>query len=327
MGFEFEWRWISIMRKRLLTLLLIVLMLLTLMPAQAFAAKPEQDLGLKYLNIGDSIAAGLSALPPGNDYFAKYAGYLGETELFRVYPFPNLPLLWTDGAVNLGFPGLDSMELLEELDTAGPTVLKGCVAAADVITLSIGGNNLLTPVIATVFAMYELNPLLNTEQDLITAIMTQGEIAWNLKLAGFTESALSSDPMTLGSMLEAGTAQFLLDWPLILDRIEALNPNAKIIAMTLYNPIEKADNEALFNRYEALVRPMNMAMMRTQNRAMLANVANAFRKEPDAVDFRLTWVDAGVPMPPVLIDPHPTTLGHQLIFEELMKVRNPRSFK
>ena len=106
-----------------------------------------------------------------------------------------------------------------------------------------------------------------------------------------------------------------------------LNPDAQIIAMTLYNPIEKADNEALFNRYEALVRPMNMAMRMTQNRAALANVANAFRKEPDAVAFRLTWVDAGMMMPPVLIDPHPTTLGHQLIFEELMKGRNPRSFK
>ena len=96
--------------------------------------------------------------------------------------------------------------------------------------------------------------------------------------------------------------------------------------MTLYNPIEKEDNEALFERYEALVRPMNMAMRMTQNRAMLANVANAFRKEPDAVAFRLTW-DADMMMPPVLIDPHPTTIGHQLIFEELVKVRNPRAFQ
>ena len=322
------------MRKRLLTLALMLILLLTLVPAQTFAAKSEQDLGLRYLNIGDSIAYGLSA-DPGLSYFGLFAQYLGS-ERFGLDP--NWPMTMAGGVVNLGLPGLDSVELLMALKGEfSPSMtdphyelqvqLLALIPQADVITLSIGGNNLLTPVIATVFAMYGLNPLFNTEQDLMTAIMMQGEMAWNMKLAAFTESALSSEPMTLGSMLEARTAQFLIDWPAILNRIEVLNPNADIIAMTLYNPIEKSDNEALFNRYEALVRPMNMVMMRTQNRVMLANVANTFRKDPDAVAFRLTWVDAGLYKPPVLIDPHPTTLGHQLIFEELMKVRNPWSFK
>ena len=316
------------MRKRLLTLALMLMLMLTLIPAQAFAAKPEQDPGLKYLNIGDSIAYGLSA-DPGLSYFGLFAQYLGS-ERFGLDL--NWPMTMAGGAVNLGLPGLDSMELLKALKGEYPMTdphyllqdqLLALIPQAEVITLSIGGNNLLTPVIETTFGLYGAT----SEAQLMAMIMGQGKAVWETKMALFTSLALSSEPGTLGSMLEARTAQFLLDWPAILDRFEALNPNAKIIAMTLYNPIEKADNEALFNRYEALVRPMNMAMMRTQNRAMLANVANAFRKEPDAVAFRLTWVDAGMSLPPVLIDPHPTTLGHQLIFEALMKVRNPRSLK
>ena len=318
------------MKKRLLTVLMILMLLITIMPMQAFAEKPEAEAGLKYLNIGDSIAAGLSALP--SDYFAQYAGYLGEEILYRAYngPFmpPNLPVPWTDGAMNLGFPGLDSMELLTAL-TYDPA-MQYFISEADVITISIGGNNLLTPVIEATFALYPefyLFPGDTFEDQLMAAIITGGEGVWNLKLESFVVSALSSEPETLGYLLEARTAQFLEDWPAILDKIEDLNQDAQIIAMALYNPIEKNDNEALFLRYEDLVRPMNMAMRMTQNRAALANVANAFRKEPDAVAFRLTWVDAGMMMPPVLIDPHPTTLGHQLIFEELMKGRNPRSFK
>jgi len=308
------------MKKRLLTVLMILMLLFTMMPTQAFAEKPEAEAGLKYLNIGDSIAAGLSALPV--DYFAQYAGYLGEDTLFRAYNGPsmppNLPVPWTDGAVNLGFPGLDSMELLTAL-TYDPT-MQYFVSEADVITISIGGNNLLTPVIDATFNMY---PGVDDEIELMAAIVGLGEDVWNTNLELFTMSAISSEPGTLGWWLETRTAQFMKDWPAILDIVEELNPDAQIIAMTLYNPIEKEDNVAIFNRYEGLVRPMNMAMRMTQNRAALVNVANAFRKEPESVAFRLTWMDE---MPPVLIDPHPTALGHQLIFEELMKGRNPRSF-
>ena len=324
------------MKKRLLTILMILMLLLSLMPAQAFAEKPEAEEGLKYLNIGDSIAAGLSALPYEEDYFAQYAGYLGEETLYRAYNGPGMPpdlpdpMMWTDGAVNLGFPGLDSMELREELEATTPNALQLFVAQADVITISIGGNNLLTPVIEATYSLYPnfyTFPGDTFEEQLMAAIIAGGEKVWNDNLEEFIASALSSDFPSLGWFLETRTAQFLEDWPAILDQIELLNPDAHIIAMTLYNPIEKEDNEALFERYEALVRPMNMAMRMTQNRAMLANVANAFRKEPDAVAFRLTWMDAGMMMPPVLIDPHPTTIGHQLIFEELMKVRNPRAFQ
>jgi len=308
-----------------------LMLLFTMMPMQAFAEKPEAEAGLKYLNIGDSIAAGLSALP--NDYFAQYAGYLGEEILYRAYngsgmppELPN-PMMWADGAVNLGFPGLDSMELLEQLEATSPNALQLFVAQADVITISIGGNNLLTPVIASVFQMYGLIPGVDDEADLMAKIMSYGEYSddvWNANLQAFVMYALSSDYPSLGWWLETRTAQFLEDWPAILDKIEALNPDAHIIAMTLYNPIEKEDNELLFNRYEALVSPMNMAIRNSEDRIIIADVEKAFDNKPDAVDFRLTWMDE---MPTVLIDPHPTTLGHNLIFKSIKKLGNPESFK
>jgi lysophospholipase L1-like esterase len=280
-------------------------------PGSSLAERPDQELGLNYLNIGDSIAFGLRA-DPGLSYFDLYSDYLwGEKFEFET-------------STNLGMPGLDSMELLGWLEVEQPTAFKAAIACADVITISIGGNNLLTPVIASTFGMYGLNPGTNTMQDLIAAILTGGKAGWDPRLGQFTTSALSSEPLTLGYALEMREAQFLEDWPAILDKIEELNPDAQIIAMTLYNPIEQEDNEALFNRYEELVRPMNKAMKRTQNRVVLVDVAKAFSKELDAVDFKLTWTTE---TPPVMVDPHPTTFGHQIIFEELMNARNPMAFK
>lgn len=319
------------MKKRLLTILMILMLLLSLMPAQAFAEKPEAEEGLKYLNIGDSIAYGLSA-EPGGSYFELYADYLshGVPGLDSDWPMPG-----AGGAVNLGFPGLDSMELLEALNGdvehsytdphyALQLQLLNLIPQADVITISIGGNNLLTPVIATVFSLYGLTPGLDDEEDLLNLVNVGGEDVWNQKLQIFESSVLYSTPSPLGIVLQTRSTQFVSDWSDILEKIEELNQDAHIIAMTLYNPIEKEDNEALFERYEALVGPMNMAIKNSGDDILVAEVSEKFMKKPDAVAFRLTWLDE---MPPVLINPHPTTLGHKLIFKEIKTLGNPRSFK
>jgi len=313
-----------------------LMLLFTMMPMQAFAEKPEAEAGLKYLNIGDSIAAGLSALP--DDYFALYAGYLGEDTLFRFYtPIPELqmpPYTWSEGAINLGFPGLDSMELLKALrgeiipSMTDPLYalqlqMLNLIPQADIITISIGGNNLLTPVIATVFGMYGLTPGLNDEEDLLHLVNLAGEDVWNQNLQIFESSVLYSTPSPLGIVMQTRSTQFISDWTDILEKIEDLNSDAQIIAMTLYNPIEKEDHEALFERYEALVGPMNMAIKDSGDDVLVADVAEKFMKKPDAVAFRLTWLDE---MPRVLVDPHPTTLGHKLIFKEIKKLGNPMSF-
>ncbi|TJX15822.1 hypothetical protein E9840_01260 [Tissierella creatinini] len=303
--------------KTKLRIIALILVLVLLSPIYSFAG--EQDIELKYLNIGDSIAYGLSADPrDSTSYFPLYEDYLHENFGFE------------KPAVNLGNLGIDSTELLKALKkeyspTDGITYiwqnnLLAQIPEADVITISIGGNNLLTPVIASVFEIYGAT----TEEEFMGKVVYAGKDIWNLNLNGFVASALSSEYPNLGTFLESGTQQFLSDWPAILDEIEDLNSDAHIIALTLYNPIEKEDNEALYYRFEELLKPMNMAMKKTQNRAKLADVAKSFKKESDAIDFRLKWMDG---MPPVWLDPHPTTLGHEIIFNEITKVRNPNSFK
>lgn len=300
------------MKKRLLTVLMILMLLITLMPMQAFAEKPEAEEGLKYLNIGDSIAVGLSA-EEGYSYYDLYAEHLFD-----------LGLMWSQ---NISQEGLDTSELLEILamvmdpSSSNPEILalRWAIQNADVISISIGGNNLLTPVIRHTFliASYVYGTSITDEETLISAVRLGGELKYLQLMGMFMQSVMTGD---LGIELKIGSETFVEEWPMILDAIETINPNAEIIGMSLYNPIDNVDQPELFMLYETLIRPMNKAIMKTQDRISLSNVYNAFKRNPDAVmfDMRLEtfWPD-----------PHPTTLGHALIFEEMLRGKNPRSFK
>lgn len=308
------------MNRKFLSMLLIIT-LIAMMPFQVFAAKPAIDMNLKYLNLGDSIAYGLSA-DPGESYFDLYAGYLGGDKfgLDETWPFPN-----AGGAINLGIPGMDSDEMLADLNgapvidpkTGLPVPYVYLVSQADIITVSIGGNNLLTPVIEEVFGLYGLEPEDGVE-DLVAKYIEAGPELNALKMYQFKTSVLTGD---LGLALYSGSQQFVTEWPEILSRILELNSDAHVIVLSMYNPVDPAEDADLYALYEALIAPMNKVLRQNQgNHCGLANVYDAFLEEPDAVNFSMSpstfWPD-----------PHPTTLGHQIISEELQEARNPNSFK
>ncbi len=319
------------MYKKFIPFLLIVT-LIAMMPFQVFAAKPEKDMNLRYLNLGDSIAYGLSAVdqtPPAPGYFELYAGYLGGNKFGLD---ENWPYQTAGGAVNLGIPGMDSDELLAALNgtviinpaTSQPIPFENLVASSDIITVSIGGNNLLTPVIENVKALFGIQPGVEVTVPQLVAMFTAaygqagGPEAYEAMLNVFKTSALSGP---LGVELVTGSAQFVTEWPMILDRIYQLNPDVKVIALTLYNPVNYLEDQDLYMMYEQLIAPMNQALRQNQsNRCGLANVYDVFLAEPDAVRFNLSPID-------FYPDPHPTIMGHQIISQALMESRNPNSFK
>ncbi len=269
-------------------------------PEHAASGRPQID-ELTYLNLGDSIALGLSA-DPESSYYDFYAEYLGDY-----------------GAVSsdntFSELGITSWELLGDLATDGD--LQEAVSDANIITVSIGGNNLLGGMIGKLFIEYGLNPAENCMEDLTAAIMTAGEDVWYAITEGLTE--MLQDPAP-DCPLWFGSNQFVADWPLILDAIHTINPNAHVIVLTIYNPIDKDEAPVLHDLIEELLKPMNQVLRQNQGRrASVANVHRAFLRESDAVGFSVAWIPH--------LDPHPTNDGHQMIFEELMKVRNPRAFR
>ncbi|NDL67264.1 GDSL-type esterase/lipase family protein [Anaerotalea alkaliphila] len=301
----------------------LILCLALLSPAQALgaakgAAEQQAMPPGVYLNLGDSIAKGRSAAP-GADYHSLYGGYLLDA-------YGIVPLSPGNG---FAVDGLKSGDLMDGLTYTTQAQL--AVASASVITISIGGNNLLGPIqqrigsllpgpvdytdpaaVKAAVAALALNPAFNPAG-------LPPEALWEVLVAGLTAEAL--DPASaLGIALDAGKADFLEDWPAIVARIRELNPDAVVLALTLYNPVDPLEGILLFSRYEELVKPMNGALRKTQNQVLLADAYKAFGRDGDAVAFSLAWDTLN-------LDIHPTTQGHGILFEQLTVPSNLRDFR
>lgn len=158
--------------KKLLSVLLAVCMLACALPFAASAAQP------RYLVLGDSIAFGSGLANPRE---AVYGKIVADTE---GYDYENYAV-----------PGHTTQNLLGRMET--PAV-RDAIAAADIINISIGGNN---------FLLGNLNGLLY-------------------------DGIVKQDYTRIEEIADG----FYADLGEILAKIRALNPNAAVLVQTIYNP-------------------------------------------------------------------------------------------
>ena len=160
--------------KRLLALLLAAVMLFGM---AAFSGAAQ---GKTYLVLGDSIGYGAGISNPQE---ANYGRIVADTNGFIYY----------NNAVN----GHRSVDLLRLLTSSGEVI--GNVQKADIISISIGGNDFLRG-----------------------------------NLAGVIRDVQNGDLSSAQAVIAALKENFNA----IIERIRALNPNAVILMQTQYNPLE-----------------------------------------------------------------------------------------
>ncbi len=162
--------------KKLISLVLTLVMVLSCFSVISFA---EEEKPLDYVVLGDSIAYGSGMI---NSIDACYGKIVAETNGYTY--------------ANHSIPGITSSVLLTML-TDGEAARES-VADADIISISIGGNNFLTDnIIGLAF-----NSLVGKD------------------LTKFDEIA----------------ALYYEDLCAIMDRINELNPDAVVLLQTIYNP-------------------------------------------------------------------------------------------
>jgi lysophospholipase L1-like esterase len=239
-----------------------------------------------YTALGDSIAFGLSA-DPGKGYVPLFHNYLKTTETFS-----------KSEVTNLSMPGDKSSDLLAKLKN--DTITRESVKNSNVITISIGGNNLLSPLIETIVSEYKLNP-----KDL--------ELIKNLALAVSTDTKLQEKMAVLISSekfttaLTLGITQFMTDSKSIIEETRLLAPKAEIYVMTLYNPFNAKD--PFFNVVDPYIQKINAMINNSNGLYKVADVYTLFNKyqgDKPLTNFSLL---KGA------FDPHPTNEGHNLILQ------------
>lgn len=236
-----------------------------------------------YTALGDSIAYGMSATP-GSGYVNLFYNHLTSQTGNE-----NLQL------VNLGVPGYTSSQLLNQLQNDPATM--AALSQAKVITISVGGNNILAPVIAGLAVAFQLDPNSPTfPADLATALAQPG--AADIITAALPEIQTS---------VTASVTQFGTDWTQIVATVKTLAPQADIYVTTLYDPINLQD--PLYAVFDPAIQTINTAIKTPGAGYKVADVYTAFANyqgsEP-LVNFN--WYTGN-------LDPHPTTAGHDVIYQ------------
>lgn len=236
-----------------------------------------------YTALGDSIAYGMSATPGSgyvNLFYDNLKGISGNEDL---------------SLINLGVPGYTSAQLLSQLQSDPATI--AALSKAKVITVSVGGNNILAPVILTLATAFQLDPASPTfPTDLATALAQPG-----------AQDIITAALPTIQTNVTTSVTQFGTDWPQIVATIKTLAPQADIYVTTLYDPINTQD--PLFAVFDPAIQTINAAIKTPGTGYKVADVYTAFASyqgsEP-LVNFN--WYIGN-------LDPHPTTAGHELIYQ------------
>lgn len=272
----------------LMLLFLTVSQALVQLPIEVKATTIESTTENKYVAIGDSISYGMSATN-NKGYVDLFYNYIkakdGNKNLVKY---------------NLSVPGKTSSELLEDIQTSE---YQEKIKNAKFIIISVGGNNLLRPIIKNICSafgvVYENND--NYPEELAKAIASNSNK--DAIIASLVASAASNEE------LKNGIVQYASDLPKIITIINQLSPNGKVYISNIYNPCSSDDG--MYSIMDNLVRQLNTVISAGASVGgdTIVNVYDKFKNTTGAVNFNLSKS---------LIDPHPTDVGHAAIYELLI---------
>lgn len=283
------------MKKRLLSIICILALCLTLLPATALAAP-----GGQYLALGDSITTGYA--PPASDGTAQkvlhpFAGQVAEALGYELK--------------NLAADGETSQTLRSKLEDG--TIQ---VPEADLITLTVGGNDLMNGLYAFLVQRYQAA---NPGEDFDTADAREKLMTGDMEFLSFAAEQVPDFPGS--SQATAAMDGFAANLAAIVSAIRQSNPDVRILVASQYNPysyLAKKYGE-LFDQAELIASVFDQGAQ-ALNGVIRAGAAEGGYTVLDVY----TVFEAAVgqepavkpcnPSPiPLNLDFHPNQTGHDLI--------------
>ncbi|MGI6715786.1 MAG: SGNH/GDSL hydrolase family protein [Eubacteriales bacterium] len=253
-----------------------------------------------YYAFGDSIAFGYGL--PDNETMSY--GYLFSRNFEDIY--------YRNFAVS-GHKTDDMLEILSQVD----------VSDADLITISIGANNLLgyaADEMVKVFAKYGLS-IVSDFTNALTGKADDATMARVVACLKDIENAFTGE--SFAQKAENGLNKLKTELPQIFEKIKSQNPEAVVIIQTIYNPYKgislEIPGEYSFDLSSAcndLITPYNDAITEIADEygCVVLDVYTDFENATD------DYINAGFSTAPLVFlnyDPHPNAKGHERIAELL----------
>lgn len=288
--------------KRVIALVLSLVLMASLLSVAASAASASNVKHYSvYVNLGDSIASGYGqpndqtpkTLVP-NSYGARIA-YAVQADYYYAFAQRGFRTAEVRTLLDDSYNG-DAITDSQEMKTASAnyTTLAAlkkqrggyqkAVKQANLITLDVGFNDMWIP----------MEHLVN-------------------QFTGNTLGAVVTAPILAVQTVWEWTAEFMINYAAIVNRLEELNPNATIILVGSYNPCDSWSLTGLPIGYGKLLGP-------------IYDVMNLYKKTIAATHSNCTYVDVkGVDVGTKNLDlsqggfePHPTAAGHQFMANQIL---------
>ncbi|NLP26050.1 MAG: hypothetical protein GX365_01685 [Clostridiales bacterium] len=278
----------SIRKRNLIMVLFAVLVIF--ITANKPKVESKNDI-INYVALGDSIAAGYGLADDENNYVDLIGEDLGAR------------------TTNLAVSGMTSIELMEMLSSGE---YDDVISQADVITISIGSNDLLQPFINRVIKAFGIEDVGDINNTVISELKRK----------------YKDDPFTLIPVIAELNSQIVNNeelyaicknfeiniFPQIITLIKEKNENAQIIVNNIYNPYY---NVSIYGVYDlgkiadSYIGKINMAFIDSINYNCI-DIYDVFREEGltnSNIDF---WN-----LESLNFDPHPNKDGHMMIFSAI----------
>ena len=273
-------------RKRILSTLLALCLALSLLPASALAAGGEQK---SYVALGDSITTGYGLAENETGFAKQVADSNGYT------------------LTNLAQDGATSTDLLEVVTSeANADTLKN----ADLITVTIGGNDLMNALYAYLADAYNTQNRTDiTAEDVKASLAgTPSEIP-QVAMLSFAASKIPVFPNSPAANTALST--FATKFSSIISAIKGNNSSAEIIVINQYNPYSRLSTGNLLDlsAIDTAVRALNTVISSSAESAGYT-VADVYTKFKEAES---NPCNASVSLPSINLDFHPNAAGHSLI--------------
>lgn len=286
--------------KKPFKILALTLVMFFILPMTIAFAHSNISVG-KYVALGDSISNGYIALQgatgDGRGYVDLFQGNVKAATF-----------------VNLSENGLTTSQLSSKISNNSSTIRN-----SNLITISIGSNNLLVPAVVTLgTALGASNP---ADPLSILNRITQYPEASKAILSQYSNPN-SSYSKTLNATLSAGLVSLKIDLPIIITKIKLLAPKAEIYINNLYNPITNT-NDPFYGLFEKYICEANNVINGYNGKynIKVVDVYTTF-KNSNYVNFSISTALANINSENAnllqYLDPHPTTDGHVKIYEQLL---------
>lgn len=259
-------------------------------PMIAHAAKENS-----YIAFGDSVPAGYGLFDVKEGYVQLFSNDMSNSG-------------YTNTIDNYAVSGDESGDLLDFLyliESENPDALQK-IKMAGIITINIGGNNVLSPMIKVVG-----EKLVQQLGKYGVESITKATISEQLMI-GLSLYTMTLDDSQLNEVNQ-GVKDFATDFPQIIQWVKENAPDAEIIVSTIYNPIP--DEFSIYETAETVLKKMNAVINKSASQSgyYVADVYTTFKEKQDDGTQILNFNMGQYPENPISVDIHPNATGHKLI--------------